>query len=190
MAAKVAAPAKAGAETSWTPFVKLLMGIGKDNKHDSGKSGVQTGGIFGSNGSTYYCNPEFAGTKLGADDEGKVVTIEKMPQPDELKKLWDGLQSALKDDRNNLFTSGGIHIGGRKFMFSKVLEVAGGGKDAAGKHVDYGTHKCIVGRCKSSSIILTPNAKSFTVIISAQNFNIGNIQTQLFVAHSLKKSGQ
>jgi len=84
---------------------------------------------------------------------------------------------------NNDLAKSGIHFGGRKFMFSKVLEVSG-------KDTKDGTHKCIVGRCKSTSIILTPNNKSFTAILSAQNFNIGNITTHVFVAASLKKSNQ
>jgi len=181
-----AAPAAAGAakENSWTPFVKLLMGIGKDNKHDSAKTGVQTAGIFGSAGSTYWVDPGWAGTKLGVDEETKeVITVPKVPAVDEIKKLWEGLQAAVKDNRNNPLCSGGIHFGGRKFMFSKVVDVQG-------KEAKDGTHTCIIGRCKSSSIVLTPNAKSFTALITAQNFPVGNITTHCFVATSLKKSAQ
>jgi hypothetical protein len=181
----MAAPAKAAATNSWTPFVQLLMGQSKTGPAKSpAETGIQTAGIFGSNGSTYYVDPGFKGTVCGVDDETKAkVTVSDYPSVNEIKTLWTGLQSALKDDRNNDLAKSGIHFGGRKFMFSKVLEVSG--KDAKD-----GTHKCIVGRCKNTSIILTPNAKSFTCILSAQNYNIGNITTHVFVAASLKKSNQ
>jgi hypothetical protein len=178
----------AAKENAWTPFVRLLMGQNKTGPMDK-KTDILTAGLFGSNGATYYVDPGFKGAHVGWDvdenDEKKKtkVCVADFPTVNEIKALWTGLQTALKDDRNNDFTKSGIMCGGRKFMFSKVAEVFG-------KDVKEGAHKCVIGRCKSSSIILTPHNKSFSVIVSQQNAPVGNIVTHCFVAASLKKSGQ
>jgi len=92
--------AKAG-ENSWTPFVKLLMGQSKTGPAKSAaETGIQSAGIFGSNGSTYYVDPSWKGTVCGTDDETKQpVKVTDFPTVAEIKTLWTGIQSALKDDR-------------------------------------------------------------------------------------------